>query len=138
MSLLVRSCKSGSYIIYLGLQMYFIIIIHFLLAEVFPFYAELMADGENGVFSHKVKLFSASRSAPDVWQRTYYRINPTSLLLETTEVCWIIGSFPVTSCEIKRSRHFIRFHNSLHCWTQVFTNSKRSVLVPQLVEYQYY
>ena len=60
---------------------------HLLLAEVFPFYAELMADGENGVFSHKVKLFSASRSAPDVWQRTYYRINPTSLLLETTEVC---------------------------------------------------
>ena len=55
-------------------------------AEVFPFFAELQTGAANGVFSHKVKIFSASRSAPSVWERTYYRIDPTSLLLETTEV----------------------------------------------------
>ena len=57
-----------------------------LFAEVFPFFAELQTGTDNGVFSHKVKLFSATRSAPNVWERTYYRIDPISLILETTEV----------------------------------------------------
>ncbi|CAI8011194.1 hypothetical protein GBAR_LOCUS7263, partial [Geodia barretti] len=54
-------------------------------AEVFPFFAELQTGTDNGVFSNKVKLFSATRSAPNVWERTYYRLDPTSLILETSE-----------------------------------------------------
>ena len=58
----------------------------FLSADVFPFYAELQTDTDKGVFSNKVKLFSASESASNTWDKTYYKLNHTSLLMETTEV----------------------------------------------------
>ena len=80
----------------------------FFLAEVFPFFAELQTGSDNGVFSHKVKLFSATRSAPNVWERTYYRINPTSLLLETTEVASYY-------CSVSYKRTFWRFSYATRC-----------------------
>lgn len=58
----------------------------FLSTEVLPFYAELQTDTDNGVFNDKVKIFSATQSEPNVWVKTYYGVNPTTFLLETTEV----------------------------------------------------
>ena len=52
-----------------------------------PFYAELQTDTDKGVFTNKVKLFFASESATNGWNKMYYKLNQTTLLLDTTGVC---------------------------------------------------